>query len=125
LVEADSDAYGALRLTDAGATFLRERQSLELRIDARPKPKRKSAARTDAVLDDEADNELLKRLKAERMAIAREQNVPPYVIFHDRTLVDMVRAGATTLRELAALNGVGQTKLERYGERFVEILRAG
>ncbi|MBE7184126.1 MAG: DNA helicase RecQ [Methylobacterium mesophilicum] len=125
LVEADSDAYGALRLTDAGATFLRERQSLELRTDARPKPRRRTAQRADAVLDDEADNELLKRLKAERMAIAREQNVPPYVIFHDRTLVDMVRARATTLKGLAALNGVGQTKLERYGERFVEILRAG
>ncbi len=127
LLEVDPDAGGGMRLTDEGAAFLRERRSIRLRVDEK-KTKgaaRPGAARVDAgAALDEDDMKLLASLKAERMAIAREQNLPPYVIFHDRTLIEMVRARPGTLREMGAIAGVGETKLQRYGERFLGVIQA-
>ena len=62
--------------------------------------------------------------KAERAAIAREQGLPPYVIFHDRTLIEMARLKPETLEALSAISGVGQVKLERYGQRFIDAIDA-
>ena len=59
-----------------------------------------------------------------RSRLAKEQNVPPYVIFHDATLLDMLREHPTSLRELASISGVGTTKLEKYGEAFLAVLTA-
>jgi ATP-dependent DNA helicase RecQ len=63
-------------------------------------------------------------LRAHRLALAKAQGVPPYVIFHDSTLLEMTQRVPTTLEGLAALSGVGQAKLERYGDTFLDLLRA-
>ncbi|HEY8693665.1 MAG TPA: RecQ family ATP-dependent DNA helicase [Chloroflexota bacterium] len=66
--------------------------------------------------------ELFERLRALRRQIADEQGVPPYVVFADATLSDMVRLRPTTLADMLAVRGVGATKLERYGEAFLKAL---
>lgn len=127
LLEADIEGFGGMRLTEEGRAFLKERRSIRLRLDERPAAKRKARGRTPPPkpeLRDEADAELLRRLKAERAAIAREQGLPPYVIFHDRTLIEMARSKPATLEALSAISGVGQVKLERYGQRFVDAIDA-
>jgi len=70
-----------------------------------------------------ADQALLDSLKAWRLGEARQQNVPAYVIFHDRTLAAIAALRPTDLEALSAIDGIGARKLERYGEALLEIVR--
>jgi ATP-dependent DNA helicase RecQ len=79
---------------------------------------------SDEVVVDAADGVLLERLRALRRAIAKEQQVPAYVVFPDRTLAEMAVRHPRTITALAGIRGVGPTKLERYGERFLNLLRS-
>ena len=129
LLLVDEALHGGIRLTEDGAAFLREKRALHLRreVAAPPRAKKMQAQRQDPAARPESaeDLALLDSLKKERTRIAREQGVPPYVIFHDRTLMEMVTAHADTLERLARVSGVGQSKLERYGQMFVDVIRAG
>ncbi|HEV7251499.1 MAG TPA: DNA helicase RecQ [Mesorhizobium sp.] len=127
LLQVDMDRHGGMRLTDEGRAFLKERRALQLRLDDRPAAKAKALSRVPKPapeLHSDADVELLRQLKAERTAIAREQGVPPYVIFHDRTLIEMANRRPTTLQEFGTITGVGQVKVERYGQRFLDLMGA-
>jgi ATP-dependent DNA helicase RecQ len=73
----------------------------------------------------EADLPLLSALKAWRLAQAREQGVPPYVVFHDRTLQELAALRPANLHALAEVGGIGAAKLERYGSALLEVLAAG
>jgi len=74
------------------------------------------------MLSAEVDQALFAALKAKRRALAEAQGVPPYIIFHDRTLLEMARLRPCSLEEMAGISGIGQHKLERYGRTFLEIL---
>jgi ATP-dependent DNA helicase RecQ len=122
-LRSDADRYGALVLTDRSRGLLRGETPVRLRLD----PKRPLAAKTKATrvaspISDQ-DRDLWDALRACRQALASEHGVPPYVIFHDSTLRQMLERRPQDETELLALNGVGQTKLERYGEAFLAILR--
>ncbi|MBI5450124.1 MAG: DNA helicase RecQ [Gammaproteobacteria bacterium] len=127
LLEADIEAYGGLKLTAAARPILRGEQSVWLRRDADPvKRKADRAERTAKAREPVAaahDDPLWLALKARRMELAREQGVPPYVIFHDSTLLGILKQRPATLDELAQLSGVGQAKLVRYGEAFLQVVR--
>ncbi len=71
----------------------------------------------------DSDRPLFESLRALRAELARQQNVPAYVIFHDATLREMATQRPGTLKELGRINGVGATKLDRYGERMLAVLR--
>ncbi len=127
LVYVDMDAHGGLKITKAGAQFLKNRPDLKLRLD--PKviggaASSSSSVKTDPLLslDTEAEKDLFLRLKALRLDIAKEQNVPPYVVFHDKTLIDLVLKKPRTLQELGTVPGVGQSKLGKYGQAFLDAL---
>ncbi|MEO5336619.1 MAG: HRDC domain-containing protein, partial [Magnetospirillum sp. WYHS-4] len=68
------------------------------------------------------DRGLFEALRAKRLALAREQGVPPYVIFHDSTLLEMAAARPRSLDDLGRLNGVGSAKLQRYGKAFLDVV---
>ena len=70
----------------------------------------------------ERDRALFQALREKRMEIARTQNVPPYVIFHDRTLVELAAARPASRAQMAAVAGVGEAKLERYGPAFLSVI---
>ncbi len=120
----DHDAYGALRLSDASRPVLKGEQRVEMR---RLAPRRNRVARTrggtatDALTA--ADAGVLERLKAWRMAQAREQAVPAYVIFHDRTLAEIAALRPQDQEALAAIPGMGAKKLERYGAALLALLK--
>jgi ATP-dependent DNA helicase RecQ len=63
-------------------------------------------------------------LKAQRTELARDQGVPPYVIFHDSTLLEMMKQTPTTLGQFERLSGVGQAKLEKYGQQFIQVIKS-
>jgi ATP-dependent DNA helicase RecQ len=119
-VRVDHDGYGALQLTEASRALLRGSTALRVREDARvPSARKPRAVPSEIAADDEP---LWQALRECRRQLAAEQNVPPYVIFHDATLRQMVALRPTDSAALLAVNGVGQAKLARYGERFLAVL---
>jgi ATP-dependent DNA helicase RecQ len=125
-LRVDHDRFGALALTDASRALLRGEETLRVREDTKElAPRRKS--RAAAVPSDvaEADRELWEALRECRRKLASERNLPPYVIFHDATLKQMLVERPGDRDALLRIGGVGQAKLERYGEQFLEVLRRG
>ena len=119
----DIAGYGGLEITDEGFDLLRGDGTFHYRADTVVAPSAPSPDATsrkeavDALTDEQAS--LLATLKALRLELARERGVPAYVVFHDRTLIDMVRRRPGTREELAEINGVGAAKLERFAEPFL------
>ncbi|PWV59280.1 DNA helicase RecQ [Plasticicumulans acidivorans] len=128
MLAVDLEGYGALRLTEAARPVLRGETRLLLRRDPTPKGRSRDArpardgARRDGPQLAVTDRALWEALRARRTALAREQGVPPYVIFHDATLVEMIERAPRSLAELGTVSGVGHKKLERYGEDFLAVL---
>ncbi|MEE4462784.1 HRDC domain-containing protein, partial [Azotobacter chroococcum] len=115
------DGYGGLRLNQSCRALLRGEMSLELRRDLKPQaPKPAASAASQLVRHDE--REQWEALRALRRKLAEEHAVPPYVIFPDATLLEMLRSQPRSLSEMARVSGVGARKLERYGEAFLEVL---
>lgn len=123
----DMDAHGAIKITQEGVDFLKAKPELQLRLD--PKSiggaSSNSGKKTDPalMLDNESDQELFIALKALRMSIAKENNVPPYVVFHDKTLIEMVLYKPATLHAMNDVPGVGKSKLDKYGQMFLDKLQ--
>jgi ATP-dependent DNA helicase RecQ len=114
-----SAEHGGFALTEKGEDILFGRETIMLRADApRRREKREAAA---AHLDADADR-ILAALKRKRRELAQEEGVPAYVIFPDRTLIDMAEKRPATLDELLAVHGVGERKVARYGDAFLEAL---
>ncbi|MCZ4429087.1 DNA helicase RecQ [Agrobacterium sp. SOY23] len=123
LIDVDLSGHGGLSISDEGRRFLREKPSLMLRIPSAPRAARRETPRnTTSTALPETDRGLFEALRAKRMEIARSQNVPPYVIFHDRTLIELAAARPTSAKEMAQIPGVGETKLERYGPAFLDAI---
>jgi ATP-dependent DNA helicase RecQ len=130
LLSVDHEGYGALYLTPGAALVLKGQQGMSLRRDTAAVTKkalraaklRNAAGGAPAPLSP-ADDALWHALKACRMELARSQGVPPYVIFHDSTLLEMVRQKPRDASRFAAITGVGERKLHRYGDAFLAVIR--
>jgi ATP-dependent DNA helicase RecQ len=124
LLEVDSSAYGGLRLTDGSRDVLKGQRKVMMRRET-PKAARerdRSGQRTGlSVLPQ--DLALFNALRGLRAELAREQNVPAFVIFHDSTLRNIAEQRPTSVDALGRVGGIGGTKLARYGDRLVEIVR--
>ncbi|MDG1820816.1 MAG: DNA helicase RecQ [Methylophilaceae bacterium] len=124
-LEADVEAYGGLRLTEAARPILKGEQAVWLRRDATPEKRSSKAERSARLKEAFAganDDPVWLALKAKRMELAKEQGVPPYVIFHDATLMEILNQKPQDLNTLGQISGVGQAKLERYGKAFLEVI---
>ncbi len=119
-VNADIDAYNALRLTEKCRLLLRGEMILELRKPARKV--RVSAGATSSITLSPADQPLFDALRARRLELAHEQGVPPYVIFHDRTLKSLAEHRPLSPEQMLEISGIGQAKLDRYGEAFLDVI---
>ncbi len=124
---ADAARHGGLRLTEHARPLLKGERPLNLRVDVvRTKARAKSSGRRrasePAVVLSDIDSLLFEELRALRKRLADQQGVPPYVIFHDATLREMAQLRPATPRELLGLTGVGESKLERYGDAFLATL---
>ena len=125
LLWVDMEGFGSIRLTDESWPVLRGETPVRMRRDVRPPAaSRKRKPRAERPPPDPAtwDEGLWEALRAHRLELARAQGVPPYVIFHDATLREMVERRPGTPEELAGIAGVGETKLERYGEDFLAVI---
>ncbi|WP_038053646.1 DNA helicase RecQ [Thioalkalivibrio sp. ALJ1] len=129
LLRLDEEGYGGLKLDPACRPVLRGAEPVHLREEAaRPEraarsasPARRDTARSVAAMDSE-DRALWEALRSLRTDLARDQGVPPYVIFSDATLLEMVASAPRSREEMAGVSGVGQHKLERYGDAFIRTI---
>jgi ATP-dependent DNA helicase RecQ len=120
LVRPDPDRHGALRMTEAARPVLRGEATVTLRKDTISAAGEREAVVRAQVADE--DLGLLAQLKARRRALAEAQNVPAYVVFPDRTLIEMAEKKPATLDQMAGITGVGARKLESYGAAFLEVI---
>jgi ATP-dependent DNA helicase RecQ len=124
-LEADIEAYGGLKLTETARPILKGEQAIWLRRDGAPEKrasKAERAARLKEAFEGANDDPLWLALKAKRMTLAKEQSVPPYVIFHDATLIEILNLKPKNLDEMGQISGIGQAKLARYGNAFLEVI---
>jgi ATP-dependent DNA helicase RecQ len=127
---SDGESRGGLRFGAEGLVrpLLRGESSLSLRLPPPARERRQTGSRTASEARGPVDLEGAARARFEglrswRLEQARRQGVPPYVVFHDRTLIEIAQASPTTLEALARLGGVGRAKLERYGEELLQLLQ--
>lgn len=130
-----SDEYAIVKLTAASREILEEEKQIimkmakeEERQSREAKAKKSRRRRSAAVLRDgedftEQEETLFEKLRTLRMEIAREAKVPPYIVFSDKTLVSMCMIKPKNKEEMMTVSGVGTFKYEKYGERFLKILR--
>ena len=121
---ADDARFGGLRLTADAREVLRGERTVLLRKDAAAKPRGRSTKQQETFEISAEDEGLWETLRKCRRDLAEEAGVPPYVVFHDSTLREMLHRRPTSLAEMLSIHGVGQAKLERYGEAFLDALQA-
>jgi len=127
LLNVDMEGYGGLRLSEAARPVLRGEQTVLLRRDAAPVKRKadrdeRGAQARAAPSVGPGEESLWTALKARRLELAREQGVPPYVIFHDSTLLEILNRKPKLLSEMGRINGVGQAKLAKYGDIFLQVI---
>lgn len=120
----DAENYGALKLDESSRPILTGQQNLQLRQDvvAAINNKGKTKSKKQKITVDEVDMPLWLQLKACRKRLAEEHNIPAFVVFSDATLLDMLNLQPTNQAQMLVVSGVGLTKFERFGEKFLIVL---
>lgn len=126
---ADTQAYGGLKLSDAARPVLKGEKSVWLRQDIAPETLKRNTlskaeriSRSKEAFEGANEDPLWLALKAERLRLAHEQGVPPYLIFHDSTLLEIMHQKPQSLDDFANISGVGQAKLMKYADAFLAVL---
>ncbi|HYA05823.1 MAG TPA: DNA helicase RecQ [Xanthobacteraceae bacterium] len=126
VIALDITGYGGWSVTEAGRRVLKGAEKVTLRKDTLKAGRKaaRAAANAAALADGSAaDTTLFEALRKRRSELAKEQRVAAYVVFADKTLIDMVRRKPRTAAEMSAVHGVGEAKLRQYGEVFLEAIR--
>jgi ATP-dependent DNA helicase RecQ len=123
--EVDVDGHGGLSLGPTGRAVLKGEIAVSLREDpvGVPDPRQRRRDRTGPSVPAEADPAVFQALRAWRLEVARAQGVPPYVVFHDSTLVEIASRKPASIDDLAHISGIGERKLLRYGQAVLELVR--
>jgi ATP-dependent DNA helicase RecQ len=123
LLKVDIAGHGGLQITEFGRKFLKQKNSILMRKHVgKVKVAKVVKNNVSLSLEGEAEQELFLRLKIKRLEIAKAQNVPPYVVFHDKTLFEMIKMRPNNLADLGGITGVGEAKIKKYGKAFLEVL---
>ncbi|MFW6092852.1 MAG: DNA helicase RecQ [Pseudomonadota bacterium] len=120
---ADPERFGALRLTPRSRVLLRGEVSLHLREDSSPRKRARARRAAVPATVPEGGEALWQALREERRSLAEEEGIPPYAVFHDATLREMVRMRPATSEQMLEISGVGAAKLARFGDAFLEVIR--
>ena len=120
LVRPDPERHGALRMTDEALPILKGEASIRLRRDS-IKAASKFSPSVKALVSEE-DAPLLSALKAKRRGLAETARVPAYIVFNDKTLIEMAQVRPKTLDDMARISGIGTKKLDRFGQDFLQVI---
>jgi ATP-dependent DNA helicase RecQ len=126
-LRTDFENFGGLKFTPLSREVLQGKKPIFLRKDpalsAQKKQTRIEKKKKNILSMEGSSEELFQLLRSRRLELAKEFGVPPYVIFHDKTLVEIATKLPTSLSELADIQGIGESKLERYGQEIVSIVK--
>lgn len=125
LLFVDLESKGGFNLTDKSWPVLRGEQSVRFRKDPMPikaKSRLRKIRKHENEDFDKAASDLWEKLRALRLKLAKQQGLPPYIIFHDRTLRELVAYLPRSLKEMSAISGIGTHKLELYGKKFLDLI---
>jgi ATP-dependent DNA helicase RecQ len=126
-LRADPEGYGALQLTEDCRPLLKGDVPIELRKDPVQQPGKSrgtgGSGRGRKFADEVEDKDAWEALRACRKGLAEKKGVPPYVIFHDATLFEILEKQPASLSDMADITGVGAAKLEKYGDQFLAALK--
>ncbi len=123
LLMVDMNGHGGLKITNQGRKFLKEKHQIKLCKYAAPiKTAKEIKVKIEIDFEKDGDKELFLKLKATRLELAKAQNLPPYIIFHDKTLHQLATIKPEKLEDMSDINGVGNTKIKRYGQKFLDII---
>ncbi len=117
------DRYPVLRITHKGREVLFGRQAFHVLEQREPAGRKRRRRREEPADDEEFDRELFEQLRSVRRRLARAQGVPPYIVFSDRTLREMAQQTPTTPAQMHLVTGVGDRKLQLYGDDFLAAIR--
>ena len=126
VITLDITGYGTWKVTEAGRRVLKGAEKITLRTDTLKAGRKaaRAAAKAAALADGSpGDTELFEALRRRRSELAKAQRVAAYVVFADKTLIDMARRKPQTVLEMAAVHGIGEAKLARYGQDFLDVIR--
>jgi len=118
LLSVNVEAYGAIQLTESCRPYLRGEQTLQARKSQKPSRSSKPTKAKNTNLR-QCDEDIFAALRQLRLALAKEQGLPPYVIFHDSTLIELSRRRPQKPSEMTVINGIGEQKLAKYGADFL------
>ena len=124
LLEVDVDGHGGLKLTNLSKGLLTGHNKIEFRKDKKEefKATKQKPSKAAPSLDTPEAIKLFELLRAKRMKLSKSFKIPPYMIFHDTTLIEMAKEKPSSLEKLGSISGVGEQKLKRYGKTFLEVI---
>jgi ATP-dependent DNA helicase RecQ len=123
-ISTDHEAHGALVIEESARPVLKGELKIEFRRDPKSSGRKRQAREANEAWASPEEETLFQALRAERLRLAREQGVPPYVIFHDSSLREMARRRPSSMAELGDIPGFGSAKVARYGAAFLAIITA-
>ena len=124
ILSVDIDGFGSLQLTPESRLVLRGEAPIFMRRETHSPRNRTRSPRPESQKDTVVEGPLWEALREQRLKLAHAQGVPPYVIFHDASLQEMLERRPRTLEEFTDITGVGEKKLKRYGQIFLDVLHA-
>ena len=123
LVMVDMAGHGGFKITQKGFDFLRYKKTINLKEIPTKTTTKEPKKKQNIILESLTDNELFGKLKARRLELAKTNNLPPYIIFHDKTLKEMATTKPKNTKEMLQISGVGQNKFDNYGNDFLKIIQ--
>jgi ATP-dependent DNA helicase RecQ len=124
-VVVDHDAYGSLKLSEGARPVLRGERKVQLRQYQKPVRQKRQSAKPKSYVESglsPMEQSVFEKLRGWRAETARKHNVPAYVIFHDATMREIAKLRPSSLADLRNVSGVGEKKLETYGEEIVALI---
>ena len=126
LLMVDVNEYNGIKITKKGFAFLKRKESIEFRkLSLKRKATRNKASRTSKpALNNVTDQNLFEKLKEARQVMAKKRRVPAYVIFHDKTLIELAEIRPQSFEEMLEINGIGEAKLKKFGQTLLDVILA-
>ena len=126
LLMVDVNEHNGIKITEKGFLFLKKKDRVNFRklTEKQKSRKEKSPRKAWIKLDNEKDQTLYENLRTARQQMAKKRRVPAYVIFHDKTLIELAKAKPQSFDEMLDISGIGEAKLKKFGQTLLDVILA-
>ncbi len=127
LLMVDVNEHNGIKITEKGFLFLKKKESVNFRklTEKQKAKKEKSGKKSKVVLDNDLDQSLYENLRTARQLMAKKRRVPAYVIFNDKTLIELAQARPQSFEEMLGISGIGEAKLKKFGQTLLDVILTG